>query len=148
MKIMKNKKAVLTKETRQEAEHRAEDQAKGQLSSIVEMVAALDAAAEKEDDDAREEAEQTIREDALSCEVRGDWCTPGEYGQDKPSEFRLLLCTGGPACQIIGELSEHGEPESAVIQYQDWFTPWVDHRLTSEEEETVLKYCRVFWFGE
>jgi hypothetical protein len=36
----------------------------------------------------------------------------------------------------------------AKIQYQDWFTPWTDYRLTSEQEEIVLTYARCFYFGE
>jgi hypothetical protein len=126
---------------------RAKDQAFAQYQSIVEMVAALNLAIENDDDNAFEDAEQTIHEDALSVEVRTDWHSVGAE-DDKPTEYRILLCTGGPACQIIGNLSEHGEPETARIQYQDWFTPWTDYRLTSEQEEIVLTYARCFYFGE
>lgn len=125
-------------------ESRSDNQAKAQLESITEMVAVLIAAGE--DDQKREEAEQTIQEDPLSVEVRSDWHAPG--GESALGEYQILLCWGGPACRIIGELSEHGEPETARIEHQDWGTPWTEHRLTSEEEETVLKYARCFYFGE
>jgi len=62
-------------------------------------------------------------------------------------EFTILLCTGGPAVRIIGELNEHQEPESARIEYQDWFTAWEDMPLTSEQQEKVLTYCRQFYFA-
>lgn len=93
-----------------------------------------------------EEARQRIQEDALSVEIRSGWCS----GPDdmKPEEYAILLCTGGPACRIIGSLSEHGDPESASIQYQDWFTPWVDYPLTAEEEADVVKYAQQFYFGQ
>jgi hypothetical protein len=42
----------------------------------------------------------------------------------KPSEFMILLCTGGPAVRIRGELDRYSEPEKPRIEYQDWFTPW------------------------
>lgn len=97
-----------------------------------------------DEDDAR----QRIEDDALSVEVRSDWHTPGSDA-GKPSQYRILLCTGGPACQIIGDLSEHGEPESATIQYQDWGTPWTDWRDGPEDQdEILLTYARVFYWGE
>jgi hypothetical protein len=97
-----------------------------------------------DEDDAR----QVIQEDALSVEVRGDWHTPG--GEDAaPTEYKILLCTGGPACQIVGDLDEHNEPDTATIQHQDWFTPWQDlHPLTDEDTAALLDYARNFYFGE
>jgi hypothetical protein len=127
---------------------RAKDQAQAQYQSIVEMVAALNLARMNDNDEAFEDAEQTIHEDALSVEVRSDWYSPGSVTERVATEYRILLCTGGPACQIIGNLSEYGEPETARIQYQDWFTPWTDYRLTSEQEEIVLTYARCFYYGE
>ena len=93
-----------------------------------------------------EEARQTIQEDALSVEMRSGWVSNRE--EMKPEEYNILLCTGGPACRIIGTLSEHGEPEDATLQYQDWGTPWTDYRMDSEEEADVVKYAQQFYFGE
>lgn len=135
----------------------AKNQAKAQLESIKEMVLELEAgqADEKNGNDSNgdrtEEAQRTIQEDALSVEVRSKWHTPGADitdGSCAPDEYKILLCTGGPACQIVGKLDDFGEPETAVIQYQDWGTPWTEYRLTSEEEETVLTYARCFDYGE
>ncbi|MDD5355695.1 MAG: hypothetical protein PHY56_04120 [Candidatus Omnitrophica bacterium] len=76
---------------------RSEKQAKAQLDSVLEMVLALEDAREANNDDAIEEAEQSIREDALDVEVRSGWHAPdGE--RHKPEEYKILLCTGGPAC--------------------------------------------------
>jgi hypothetical protein len=125
---------------------RAKDQARAQLDSIREMVTALKDAEEANDDEAREEAEQTIQEDPLSVQVRSGWHNPGEKAENE--EFEILLCTGGPAVRIIGELDEHNEPERAKIEFQDWFTSWMDYPLDSEEEEDVLTYCRSFYFGD
>lgn len=138
----------------------AMSQAKAQFESIKEMVDALDAAlvaAENSDDyqnqieAAYDEANEAIMQDALSVEVRSGWYVPGSRDADtKPAEYNILLCTGGPAVRIIGELSEHGEPETATLQCQDWFTPWVDAMggLGTDAEAILLRYASCFYFGE
>jgi hypothetical protein len=89
-------------------------------------------------------ARQTIEEDALSVEVRSGWCSPGS--EMKAEEFCILLCTGGPAVRIRGELNEYGEPDRAWLECQDWFTPWT--QVFDVEQETLLAYARCFYFGE
>ena len=120
----------------------AASQAKAQLDSIIEMITALDT----EDDDARDEARERILEDALSVEVRSDWAAPG--ADLTPTEYRVLLCTGGPAVQIVGDLSEHGEPETARLMYQDWFTPWSEYIVTGSDRAALMTYVQQFYFGE
>jgi len=149
----------------------AQSQAAAQYASIVELVHALqcdfDRLEELQDmeqgdmsDDEKEElqelteqasgydSEDAVREainnDPLSVEVRSDWHSLGETLE--ASEFRILLCTGGPAAQIRGELDEHNEPCRAWIEYQDWGTTWT--RFFDAEQETLLDYCRQFYFGE
>lgn len=131
----------------------AKEQAKMQLMSIQGMVSTLNkiriAESQGKDDYSQlEQAEQAIHEDALSVEVRSGWYTLDQDSDRKPQEYTILLCTGGPACRVIGQLSEHGEPETARIEYQDWGTPWIDYRLTAEEEKDVLTYASCFYFGE
>jgi len=33
--------------------------------------------------------------------------------------LEILLCTGGPVVRIVGDLSQHHEPDSARLEYQD-----------------------------
>lgn len=108
-----------------------------------EELAELEAAAGECKD--REEAEQRIHEDPLSVQVRSGWYS---ITDDKPApeEFEILLGTGGPATRIIGELDEHNEPSRARLQAQDWGTQWTDYR--GGNSETLLTYCRCFFFGE
>jgi len=154
------------------AENRAKDQAKAQLESIVAMVQRLEHARECNGaceltdqaildglclsgtvatDEEREqyhdenEAREAMNEDPLSVEVRSDWHVPGR--DEGATEYLILLCTGGPACRIIGDLDQHNEPETAKLQYQDWFTPWKDYTEQSNEE-ALLIYARCFYFGE
>jgi len=156
---------------------RAKDQAKAQLESIVEMVKRLehcqgcdgedceltdreiyaglslyyrdgDAATEEERGEYHNEdgARQSISEDPLSIQVRSDWHTPGE--EEAPAEYEILLCTGGPACRIVGQLGQHQEPETAVIEYQDWFTPWETYlNTTGDEDAALLTYAQQFYFS-
>lgn len=127
-------------------DERAREQAQSQIQGIRDMIAELNAAREANDDEAIEAAEWAIHEDPLSVEVRSGWHSPGEDGEAE--EFCILLCTGGPAVRIIGDLGRYNEPESARVQYQDWFTPWGDAVLTEEESADVLAYARTFYFGE
>lgn len=99
---------------------------------------------EWDEDDAR----QTIEEDALSVQVRSGWYQPGS-DDTNPQEFEILLCTGGPAVRIIGDLDRCLQPDSPRIQHQDWGTPWTELvDITSEEREALLTYCQQFYFGE
>lgn len=124
----------------------AREQGQAQFNSIVEMVA-LD----------YESAEQAIHESAFCVEVRSGWVAANEYdrttGWPKPEEYRILLCSDGPAVQICGELSEHGEPKTAHLEVQDWFTPWTEfHPALHEQatgacaEEILLAYARCFYY--
>lgn len=116
------------------------DQAFAQLASIKEMLQAVENAA----DDEREAAEQAIYDDPLEVSVR---CTSWSSPQDplEPDEYRTLLCTGGPAVQITGDLNEHMQPVTAHLQHQDWFEPWQTVPLTAEDTETLLTYVRHFF---
>ena len=103
-------------------------------------------------------ARDAIQRDPLSVEVRSGWYEPGS--EDRyPEEFCILLSTGGPASRIIGTVNEHGEPETARLEVQDWGTPWEDvsrHVFASDLsfvdrlkiEPTLLAYAREFYFGE
>lgn len=77
------------------------------------------------DCESEDEAQERIRQDALEVKVRSEWHYPGDEDV-KPDQFYILLCTGGPAIRIIGELDEYGQPVRAWLEYQDWGTPWTE----------------------
>lgn len=128
----------------------AKEQARAQFESIKEKIERLRAADEGDDEQEREDARQAIDEDALSVEVRSDWMSASAgREQHKPTEYRILLCTGGPAVQIVGDLNQYCEPESARLECQDWFQPWTEYRPSdSDAENIMLAYAQCFWFGE
>lgn len=96
-----------------------------------------------DEDSAKEELESN----ALSLEVRPDWHPLGDT--DAPREYSILLCTGGPAVRITGNL-EGDDASSAALQYQDWYTSWEDFNdMSSEEGRILLDYAQQFsFYGE
>lgn len=108
-----------------------------------EELADLEAAAG--DCESQDDASERIQEDPLDINIRSDWQTIGETLE--PSEFTILLCTGGPACRIVGELDQYKQPCRAWIEYQDWFTPWTE-LVDGVSHDDILTYCQQFYFGE
>jgi len=123
------------------AENRAISQARSQLEAICELVAAYQTIHEKDGDDS--EALEEIYSSVLDVSVRSDWQPPGR--RFEPSEYQLLLCWGGPAVRVIGEL-DGGDPVTAHLEYQDWFTPWEKLRITAAETEALIDCARFFSF--
>ena len=100
---------------------------------------------------------EKAQDEALSVEFRSGWTSNPE--EMKPEEFKILLSTGGPACQIVGKI-DYGscEPIDIEIQYQDWFTPWEPLQLNctyadrspniTSDYEALEWFCNCFYFGE
>ena len=147
--------------TKKEEDH-GRDQAIAQINSICEMVERLEHCRECKDPDCgidlgkssmtsgeyhdEDAALQAIQDDPLEISIRSDWYHPGEDAE--PTEFNILLCTGGPACRILGDLDEHKQPSRAYIQHQDWFKPWTELILESWQYKALLTYCQQFYFGD
>jgi len=131
--------------------------ARGQLESIKELYRNYKQA-ESDDDYTREdEIREQAQDEALSFEFRSGWTSNPE--EMKPEEFKILLSTGGPACQIVGKI-DYGscEPIDIEIQYQDWFTPWEPLQLNctyadrspniTSDYEALEWFCNCFYFGQ
>ena len=99
---------------------------------------------------------EQAQNEALSVEFRSGWSSNPE--DMEPEEFKILLSTGGPACQIIGKLDQYKQPTDIEIQYQDWGTPWEPLQLNStyadkspnitSDYEALEWFCNCFYFGE
>ncbi len=107
---------------------------------VEELAELEEAAGDCESEDA---ARQRIEEDALSVEVRSSWTSVGE--DLMPEEFRIVLCTGGPHVEIVGDLDESREPSRVRVIYKDWSE---SGELFDFDHDAVLTYCRCFFFGE
>lgn len=147
-------------------EDRAKSQAKAQLESICELVKWLEHVRDCDDPDCQQGAGgndycgnrdeyhnedracQAIQEDPLSIEVRSGWeAFVPDATNLKPAEYNILLCTGGPAVRILGDLNEDGSPGTANLEYQDWFVAWEQYPLELDDEEKLIEYARQFYFG-
>lgn len=162
-----------------EKHNRAEELARAALQDIVSKIKRLDHAAECSDgvaceatdaeifaginiyDDGtskptteeraeyhdEEAAKENITDDCYGTQVRSDWVTPGEAFE--AVEYTLLPAGGGPALRMIGDLGEFNQPDSAHLEYQDWFTPWEEFIVEEDEDrEALLKYASQFYFGD
>lgn len=108
-----------------------------------EELAELEAAAGDCED--ADDARQRIEEDALSVEVRSGWESVGETLE--ASEYRIVLCTGGPHVEIVGDLNQ-GQPSSARLLYQDWGTGEIEYFCDNLDRYALIAYASVFYFGE
>ena len=131
--------------------------ARGQLESIKELYRNYKQAESDEDYTREDEIREQAQDEALSVEFRSGWSSNPE--EMEPEEFKILLSTGGPACQIVGKI-DYGscEPIDIEIQYQDWFTPWEPLQLNctyadkspniTSDYEALEWFCNCFYFGE
>ena len=162
--------------TEAEKTDRAREEAKAQLDDVIAMVARLRHCQECDNEDCdltdeeiltginlcyegkpatdeeraeyhdEEQAREAITGNALSVEVRSEWHSPGDVGNW--GQYRIMLCWGGPAVQITGDLDEHSQPGTAHLQYQDWFIEWTNYPTTNTQDEALLAYAREFYFAE
>ena len=149
-------------------ENRAKDQAMAQLSHITEMVTRLRHATNcdgtnctlRDDeipnimgmsdnitpDEIRakyhdlDDARETIWDSPISVQVRSDWQNLHDGDSLKPYEYNILMCTGGPAVRIVGEIGE----SSPRIEYQDWGTPWTELTIDDDERQILVDYVGEF----
>ena len=117
-----------------------QEQAAAQYASILQMLADLDAAEDSDDEDG---ARQRIADHPLSVMVRSDWTQPCDPLD--AAEFQILLCTGGPAVRIVGEL-DRGAPCSARLEYRTLDTPWLPY--FGALPAVLCDYAANFYFGE
>lgn len=95
-----------------------------------------------------EDAEQAIREDPLSLNVRSCWheLRSGVDLYIVDMEYMIEISTGGPAARIIGDLDDHSMPCTARLQVRNWGTEWTDVGELSRAR--ALEYaCQFNWEG-
>lgn len=93
--------------------------------------------------ESQEDAEEAINETPLSIEVRSAWTTLDE-GKLTPAEYRIVLCTGGPHVELVGELDSHNEPERVRVLYSDW---GCHGELFDFDRDTLLEFAQFFQYS-
>lgn len=131
-------------ETQNEAVLTRAEWAKLNPDVAAELADLEEAAGDCEDMD---DAQQRISDDPLEVQVRFDWYSPGDELPNVPAEFKILLCTGGPAVRIVGELNERGEPDRAWLEFQDWGTPWIEYHGENADGDALVRYAAHFLGG-
>ena len=132
-------------------ENGAEEQARAEYANILELLKELERAEQAEagirrmyDVDDLEIARDAILDDPLSVTVRSGWVALGE--PMVATEFEILLCWGGPAVRIRGELGDEAEPRRAWMEYQGWFTPWT--LWGGADQAVLLAYASHFIYSD
>ena len=143
----------MTTTTRYSASDHALTNCKGQLENIIELYK-LNQQAYREDsgNDERDFIQEAIDMALDVCWKSEDWQAVGE--ELTPTKGRVLLTTGGPACQVICNL-DGAYPSDPEIQWQDWGTPWTtpsiqcDLELDFELADSALEwFINLFYWGE
>jgi hypothetical protein len=122
------------------------DNCKAHYESIIDMLNKYDNANSRETEDTEDSAREEIENSVLSVEIKTEWFTPGTPERDRTYDYMILLSTGGPACRITGELDRYMQPETAEIQYQDWFTSWETYH--EAEQDVLVRFASFFYYGE
>lgn len=125
----------------------AEEQAVAQFDSVQLLVMELRKANESQNDERIEKARQAIEEDALEVSLRSGWQPIGNAEHPEIDEYSILLCTGGPAVRIIGNMNAHEMPDDARLEYQDWGTQWTEFKTFGDAEKILVEYADVFFQG-
>ena len=93
----------------------------------------------------QDELRESILNSPLSVQFRSGWHSSVD-DDIVPEEFKILLCWGGPALRIIGELDEYS-PVNPKLQHQDWGTPWTDFEITEDQQKALNWFCNCFYLG-
>ena len=126
---------------------KAKEQAKIQIDGIVELIGKLVNLTSDETETQMDDLRAEIYGSVLSIRVRTDWHTLGDPEDYRPIEFELLLCTGGPAVKICGDLDQNYRPSDPEVWYQDWYTLWELYTgITPIEQQSLKLFCEEFCF--
>ena len=128
---------------------------KGQLENIIELYKLSQQAYKEGNGNDERDFIQEATDMALDvCWKSDDWQAVGSSEGFTPTKGRVLLTTGGPACQVICNL-DGDYPSDPEIQWQDWGTPWTtpsikcDLELDFDTANDALEwFINLFYWGE
>ena len=131
------------------------DNCKGQLENIIELYKLSQQAYKEGNGNDERDFIQEATDMALDvCWKSDDWQAVGSSEGFTPTKGRVLLTTGGPACQIICNL-DGSYPSDPEIQWQDWGTPWTTPSIQNELQldfelaDSALEwFINLFYWGE
>ena len=146
---LREERAVLTREYQSLASNMyATDAERGSAASELREWEEVNAAELTELEEAagentsEEEAREAIECAALSVEVRSGWAS--SIDEFESEEFRIVLCTGGPHVELVGDINR-GTPSRVRVLYRDWGT---SGELFDFDHDAIIEYCQQFYLGE
>lgn len=111
----------------------------------------IDECAPEELIELRDQLEGQILEEVLDVEFNWGWHPAREMpdgSSEPPEKYRILLCTGGPAVRLTGELRDGGLADT-ILEAQDWFIPWESlepvsyPEIDKETQEALVDYAQL-----
>ena len=128
---------------------------KGQLENIIELYKlSQQAYKEGSGNDERDFNEEATDMALDVCWKSDEWQAVGSSEGFTPTKGRVLLTTGGPACQVVCDL-DGDVASNPEIQWQDWGTPWTTPSIQGELQldfDTATAalewFIALFWWGE
>ena len=136
-------------------ENHALTNCKGQLENIIELYKLSQQADKEGSGNAERDFIEEATEMALDvCWKSDDWQAIGAKEGFSPTKGRVLLTTGGPACQVVCDL-DGDVASNPEIQWQDWGTPWTTPSIQCELEldfdtanDALEWFIDLFYWGE
>ena len=132
----------MSEDTRKDADR----QAHAQVEYIQELLAAQTAISDGETAELdgykvdEEGVMAAICENPLDSSYTRESYEDGEEDEEDPiTGFTVLLCTGGPAVRIVGDLYA-GVESNVRVESQGWFIPWQRIALSASEQDAVNWY--------
>jgi len=117
-------------EREEKIQREAQEVKDGTIETIKELVEKMED--EKLTDEERDEARTELELLPLSFE--------------EMKKYKILLSTGGPESWIEVEVEEN-EPVAIEFYFRDWFILPQRVELTRYEEELLLRFAEIFYFG-
>lgn len=91
----------------------------------------------------------TIKNNILSLLVRSSWRTPEKKPDINIQEYQIMLFSWERGVRVTGNLDAFGIPVRAVLQYRSSLNePWRVFYQNTEDQDILLDYTRVFWYGD
>jgi hypothetical protein len=123
--------------------HHAQECAASRMAEIARLYRLFQRCTENGHDAWADDIYDRMLEMPLSVLLQSGWHERGEMPADR--EYKILLCDGGPAVRIMGDLCSFGEPITATLECQDRGTPWT--RAREQDELALLDFARLFIHG-
>lgn len=93
--------------------------------------------------ESREEVEREMREMPLCIEVRSGWSHP--TGDLTPAEYKIVLSSGGPHCELRGDLDNGSAHGPVRVLYSGWSESGELFDISDEQRRALNYFVDIFF---